>query len=82
MHCCPTTNERAGAIPAAFRKLGKMTAEALQYEIDQLKSVSTRLDSSANQHLIVEKEIISISANILSNAVLLEVLLATRIKPA
>jgi hypothetical protein len=59
-----------------------MPAKALQYEIDQLKAVSTRLDSLANQHLIVEKEIIGISANILSNAVLLEVLLATRIKPA
>jgi hypothetical protein len=61
---------------------GTVPANVLQYEIDQLKGVSTRLDSLANQHLIVEKEIMSISGNILSNAVLLEVLLATRIKPA
>lgn len=59
-----------------------MPAKAIQYEIDQLKAVSTRLDSLANQHLAVEKEIISISGNILHSAVLLEVLLATRIKPA
>lgn len=68
--------------PDRLRKPGAMPAKDLQYEIDQLKAVSTRLDSLANQHLIVEKEIISISGNILSNAVLLEVLLATRIKPA
>jgi hypothetical protein len=61
---------------------GTVPANALQYEIDQLKGVSTRLDSLANQHLIVEQEIMSISGNILSSAVLLEVLLATRIKPA
>ena len=59
-----------------------MPAKALQYEIDQLKAVITRLDSLANEHLIVEKEIMSISGNILHNAVLLEVLLATRIKSA
>ena len=63
-------------------KPGTMPAKALQYEIDQLKAVSTRLDSLANEHLIVEKEIMSISGNILHNAVLLEVLLATRIEPA
>jgi hypothetical protein len=36
----------------------------------------------ANQHLIVEKEIMSISGKILGSAVLLEVLPATRINPA
>jgi uncharacterized protein YdcH (DUF465 family) len=55
---------------------------ALQYEIDQLKRVSARLDSLANEHPIVENEIANISGNILSNAVLLEVLLAIRIRPA
>ncbi len=59
-----------------------MPAKALQYEIDQLKSVSSRLDSLANQHPIAEDEIIRISENILSNAVLLEVLLTIRIEPA
>ena len=58
-----------------------MPAKAFQYEIDQLKAVSTRLDSLAGQNPIVEEELISISGNVLRNAVLLEVLLATRIKP-
>jgi hypothetical protein len=59
-----------------------MPTKALQYEIDQLRGVSTRLGSLADQHPIMEQEIMSISGNILSNAVLLEVLLATRIGPA
>jgi uncharacterized protein YdcH (DUF465 family) len=59
-----------------------MHAKGLQYEIDQLKAVSARLDSLADQHPIMEQEIMGISGNILRNAVLLEVLLATRIKPA
>ena len=56
-----------------------MPAHAFQFEIEQLKEVSARLDSLADEHPIVEKELISISGNIRSNAVLLEVLLATRI---
>lgn len=59
-----------------------MPAKALQYEIDQLKGVSTRLDSLADQHPIMEQEIMSISGSVRSNAVLLEVLLALRIEPA
>jgi uncharacterized protein YdcH (DUF465 family) len=59
-----------------------MPAKSIQYEIEQLKAVSARLDSLADQHPIVEQEIMGISGNILRNAVLLEVLLATRIKPA
>jgi uncharacterized protein YdcH (DUF465 family) len=59
-----------------------MPAKGLQYEIDQLKAVSTRLDSLADQHPFMEQEIMGISGNILRNAVLLEVLLTTRIKPA
>jgi uncharacterized protein YdcH (DUF465 family) len=59
-----------------------MPAKGLQHEIDQLKAVSARLDSLADQHPIIEQEIMGISGNILRNAVLLEVLLATRIKPA
>jgi hypothetical protein len=55
---------------------------ALQYEIDQLKGVSQRLDSLADQHPIMETAIIRIAGNVLSSAVLLEVLLATRTGPA
>jgi uncharacterized protein YdcH (DUF465 family) len=58
-----------------------MPAKSIRYEIEQLKAVSARLDSLVDQHPIVEQEIMSISGNILRNAVLLEVLLATRIKP-
>jgi hypothetical protein len=59
-----------------------MPANAFQYEIDQLKGVSARLGSLADEHPLVEEELMSISGNILSSAVLLEVLLATRIKSA
>ncbi len=59
-----------------------MLANALQYEIDQLKGVSVRLDSLAGEHPIVEDEIMSVSGNVRSNAVLLELLLALRIPPS
>lgn len=57
-----------------------MSETALQYEIDQLKLVSARLDSLANQHPISASSILSVSGHILNNAILLEVLLALRIK--
>jgi hypothetical protein len=73
-------NQSSGAVsPGPPGSSREMPARAFQFEIDQLKEVSTRLDLLANQHPTVEKEIISISGHILSNAVLLEVLLATRI---
>jgi uncharacterized protein YdcH (DUF465 family) len=58
-----------------------MPGTAIQFEIDQLKGVSTRLDSLADQHPTMEEEIVSISGNVLSNAVLLGVLLTIRTKP-
>ena len=58
-----------------------MPVKAIQYEIDQLKGISTRLDSLADEHPLMQTEIMSISGNILRNAVLLEVLLTTRIEP-
>ncbi|HYL92465.1 MAG TPA: hypothetical protein VEW69_04845 [Alphaproteobacteria bacterium] len=57
-----------------------MPTTGIQFEIDQLRGVSTRLGILADKHPVVEGEIMSISGNVLSNAVLLEVLLATRIK--
>jgi len=57
-----------------------MSETAIQYEIDQLKLVSARLDSLADQHSVSESAILSVSGHILSNAILLEVLLAIRIK--
>jgi len=59
-----------------------MPENALQYEIDQLKRVSVRLDSLAVEHPVIEGEIMSISGNVRSNAVLLELLLAFRIRPS
>lgn len=58
-----------------------MPVKAIQYEIDQLRGISTRLDSLADEHPLMQTEIMSISGNILRNAVLLEVLLTTRIEP-
>jgi len=59
-----------------------MSMNALQIEIHQLNGVSDRLDSLAGQHPVMETEIMSISGNVRSNAVLLELLLALRIRPA
>ena len=59
-----------------------MSVKALQYEIEQLKGVSNRLNSLADQHPIMEQEIMTISGHVLSNAVLLEVLLTIRPGPA
>jgi hypothetical protein len=58
-----------------------MPANSFQFEIGLLRDVSTRLDLLAQEHPVVEQELISISGSVLSNAVLLEVLLATRIRP-
>ena len=58
-----------------------MPVKAIQYEIDQLRGISTRLDSLADEHPLMQTAIMSISGNILRNAVLLEVLLTTRIEP-
>jgi hypothetical protein len=57
-----------------------MPAEALQYEIDQLRGVSIRLDLLAGEHPVIEDEIMSISGNVRSSAVLLELVLALRMK--
>jgi hypothetical protein len=59
-----------------------MSMNALQIEIDQLNGVSDRLDLLAGQHPVVETEIMSISGSVRSSAVLLELLLALRIRPA
>ncbi len=58
-----------------------MPGKAFQFEIDQLRGVSARLDTLADQHPTMEQEIISVSGSVLSNAVILEVLLTTRVKP-
>lgn len=69
-------------LPGSPGSRERMSEKALQYEIEQLKGVCNRLDSLADQHPIMEQEIMTISGNILSNAVLLEVLLAMRPGPS
>lgn len=58
-----------------------MPTTAIQYEIDQLKAVSTRLDLLADEHSFIQKELMSASGNVLRTAVLLEVLLTIRLRP-
>jgi hypothetical protein len=59
-----------------------MTDTRLQYEIDQLKGVSTRLDALADQHPRMQDAIVTIAGNVLNSALLLQVLLAMRKEPA
>ena len=59
----------------------EMLAKGLQYEIEQLKGVSARLDSLASEHPISEGALLSVAEHILRNAVVLEVLLASKIGP-
>jgi hypothetical protein len=70
-------------IVLSIRQESRETMPAkLQYEIDQLKGVSARLDSLAKQHPAMESQIMSISGTVLSSAVLLEVLLTIKTGPA
>ena len=56
-----------------------MHPNAIMHEIQQLYSVSDRLDSLAEQHPLVSEALITISGNIRHTAVLLEVLVATKL---
>jgi hypothetical protein len=56
-----------------------MSVNSFLHEIEQLKKVSSSIEALAAHHPIVEDALLSISGNIRSSAVLLEVLLATRI---
>jgi hypothetical protein len=56
-----------------------MPGNAIQREIDELKGVSKRLVGLADEHPAVEMEMTSISGNVMHNAVLLEVILTTKI---
>ena len=52
--------------------------ETILQEVDQLKNVSERLKSLADQHQVVEDALMSISGNISNTATLLEVLVHIR----
>ena len=51
-----------------------MHPNAILHEIQQLHSVSDRLDSLAEQHPLVSEALITISGNVRNTATLLEVL--------
>lgn len=58
-----------------------MPVQALQYEIDQLKKVSERLQTLADQHPSVTEALIRIAAHVLNTATLLQVLVQSRLPP-
>ena len=55
-----------------------MHPNAILHEVQQLYSVSDRLDSLAEQHPIVSEALISIAGSVRNTAPLLEVLVATK----
>ena len=58
-----------------------MHPNAILHEIQQLYNVSDRLDSLAEQHLLVSEALITISGSVRNTATLLEVLVAVKIAP-
>jgi hypothetical protein len=58
-----------------------MHPNAILNEVQQLYSVSDRLDSLAGQHPLVSEALISSSGSVRNTATLLEVLVATKIAP-
>lgn len=56
-----------------------MAFEAIMNEVDQLHSVSTRLEGLAEDHPPVLTELLSIAGNVRSVATVLEVLVATKL---
>jgi hypothetical protein len=58
-----------------------MHPNAILHEIQQLYSVSERLDSLAGQHPLVSEALLTISGSVRNTATLLEVLVATKMAP-
>jgi len=58
-----------------------MPSSAILREVQQLYSVSDRLDSLAGQHPLVSEALIAISGSVRNTATLLEVLVATKMAP-
>jgi hypothetical protein len=58
-----------------------MHSNAILHEVQQLHSVSDRLDSLAEQHPLVSEALITISGSIRNTATLLEVLITVKIAP-
>jgi hypothetical protein len=55
-----------------------MAFEAILNEVDQLHSVSTRLDGLAEQHTPITEALMTIAGNVRNVATILAVLVATR----
>ena len=58
-----------------------MPPNAILREVQQLHSVSDRLDTLADQNPLVSEALMSISGSVRSTATLLEVLVATKMTP-
>ncbi|MGA2990069.1 MAG: hypothetical protein ABSD88_06295 [Candidatus Korobacteraceae bacterium] len=58
-----------------------MHTNAIQHEVQQLYSVSDRLDLLAEQHPLVEEALLTISGSVRNTATLLGVLVAMKITP-
>jgi hypothetical protein len=58
-----------------------MPSNAILHEVQQLHSVSDRLDLLAEQHPLVSEALITISGSVRDSATLLEVLVALKIAP-
>jgi len=59
-----------------------MRANKILNEAQNLSSVSARLDSLADENPVVSEALLVIAANIRDSAVLLELLVTTRMPPA
>jgi hypothetical protein len=55
-----------------------MPSNAILHEAQQLHKVSDRLDSLAEEHLVVSDALVTISGSVRNTATLLEVLVATK----
>ena len=58
-----------------------MRPSAILHEVQQLYSVSDRLDDLAEQHPLVSEALIMISGSVRNTATLLELLVATKMMP-
>jgi hypothetical protein len=58
-----------------------MISIAILREVQQLYKVSDRLDSLAEQHPLVSEALVTISGSVRNTATLLEVLVATKVRP-
>jgi hypothetical protein len=58
-----------------------MHSNAILHEVQQLYSVSDRLDSLSEQHPLVSEALVTIAGSVRNSATLLEVLVATKMGP-